>query len=67
MEEVQARLPILAALRERGFHLAFNHQVLESAYAPGCRWPTSSSSTSACCPRAAGGAGKYAGRQSRPN
>jgi len=34
MEEVQARLPILAALRERGFHLAFNHQVLESAYAP---------------------------------
>ncbi|HQQ69548.1 MAG TPA: HDOD domain-containing protein [Alicycliphilus sp.] len=34
MDEVQARLPILAALRERGFHLAFNHQVLESAYAP---------------------------------
>ena len=34
MEEVQARLPILAALRERGFHLAFSHHVLESAYAP---------------------------------
>jgi len=32
-EEVQARLPMLAALRERGFRLAFNHQVLESAYA----------------------------------
>jgi len=31
---VVARLPILAALRERGFHLAFNHTVLESAYAP---------------------------------
>ncbi|MBS0506690.1 MAG: HDOD domain-containing protein [Proteobacteria bacterium] len=34
MEEVKARLPILAALRERGFRLAFNHQVLQSAYAP---------------------------------
>ena len=34
IEEVQARLPILSALRERGFRLAFNHTVLESAYAP---------------------------------
>ena len=34
MEEVQARLPILADLRRRGFRLAFNQQVLESAYAP---------------------------------
>ena len=34
MEEVQARLPILADLRKRGFRLAFNQQVLESAYAP---------------------------------
>lgn len=34
LEEVQARLPMLVALRERGFHLAFNQQVLESAYAP---------------------------------
>lgn len=33
-DEVAARLPILAGLRERGFHLAFNHQVLESSYAP---------------------------------
>jgi EAL and modified HD-GYP domain-containing signal transduction protein len=33
-QEVQARLPILAGLRARGFHLAFGHQVLESAYAP---------------------------------
>jgi EAL and modified HD-GYP domain-containing signal transduction protein len=32
--EVAARLPILAGLRARGFHLAFNHTVLESAYAP---------------------------------
>ncbi|MDT0138876.1 HDOD domain-containing protein [Acidovorax sp. PRC11] len=32
--EVGTRLPILQALRERGFHLAFNHTVLESAYAP---------------------------------
>lgn len=32
--EVVARLPILEGLRERGFHLAFNHTVLESAYAP---------------------------------
>lgn len=31
--EVQARLPILQALRLRGFRLAFSHQVLESAYA----------------------------------
>ena len=34
VDEVNARLPILNALRERGFHLAFNHTVLESAYAP---------------------------------
>ncbi|PWW48750.1 EAL and modified HD-GYP domain-containing signal transduction protein [Melaminivora alkalimesophila] len=33
-EEVHARLPILQQLRERGFHLAFNHTVLESTYAP---------------------------------
>ncbi|GAB1387302.1 EAL domain-containing protein [Melaminivora sp.] len=33
-DEVHARLPILQALRERGFNLAFNHTVLESAYAP---------------------------------
>ncbi|MGE4328802.1 EAL and HDOD domain-containing protein [Diaphorobacter sp.] len=33
-DEVQARLPILTSLRERGFHLAFNHTVLESIYAP---------------------------------
>ena len=32
-DEVAARLPILSGLRERGFHLAFNHTVLESAYA----------------------------------
>ncbi|MCZ2407686.1 MAG: HDOD domain-containing protein [Burkholderiales bacterium] len=32
-EEVAARLPILQALRERGFHLAFNHTVLQSTYA----------------------------------
>lgn len=32
--QVAARLPILTGLRERGFHLAFNHTVLESAYAP---------------------------------
>ncbi|WP_370681683.1 EAL and HDOD domain-containing protein [Comamonas sp. GB3 AK4-5] len=31
--EVQARLPILRALRLRGFRLAFTHTVLESAYA----------------------------------
>lgn len=31
--EVQARLSILCALRERGFQLAFNQTVLESAYA----------------------------------
>lgn len=32
-EEVAARLPTLVALRARGFHLAFNHTVLESTYA----------------------------------
>lgn len=32
--EVRARLTILSSLRERGFSLAFNHTVLESAYAP---------------------------------
>ncbi len=32
-QEVETRLPILMGLRERGFHLAFNHTVLESAYA----------------------------------
>lgn len=31
--EVVARMPILRALRERGFQLAFQHTVLESAYA----------------------------------
>ena len=31
--EVLARLPILQALRNRGFQLAFGHKVLESAYA----------------------------------
>ncbi|WP_284334708.1 EAL and HDOD domain-containing protein [Comamonas sp. NoAH] len=30
--EAVARLPILRALRERGFKLSFNHTVLESAY-----------------------------------
>lgn len=33
-DEAAMRLPILAELRERGFHLAFTHTVLESAYAP---------------------------------
>ena len=33
-EEVATRLPILTGLRDRGFHLAFNHTVLQSAYAP---------------------------------
>lgn len=33
-DEVAIRMPILASLRERGFHLAFNHTVLEPAYAP---------------------------------
>ncbi|WP_027996628.1 EAL and HDOD domain-containing protein [Simplicispira psychrophila] len=33
-EEVATRLPILTSLRQRGFHLAFNHTVLQSAYAP---------------------------------
>ncbi|WP_313081377.1 HDOD domain-containing protein [Pulveribacter sp.] len=33
-DEVHARLPILAELQGRGFHLAFNHTVLQSAYAP---------------------------------
>lgn len=32
-DEVSTRLPMLAGLRERGFHLAFNHTVLQSAYA----------------------------------
>ena len=32
-EEVAMRTPTLAALRKRGFHLAFNHTVLEAAYA----------------------------------
>ncbi|MDD2713707.1 MAG: HDOD domain-containing protein [Simplicispira sp.] len=32
-EEVAMRLPILANLSKRGFHLAFNHTVLQSAYA----------------------------------
>ena len=32
-EEVATRLPILANLRQRGFQLAFNHTVLQSAYA----------------------------------
>lgn len=33
MQEVAARLPTLMALKEQGFHLAFNHTVLESVYA----------------------------------
>ena len=33
-DEVATRMPILAELRNRGFHLAFNHTVLQSAYAP---------------------------------
>ncbi|SDM19418.1 EAL and modified HD-GYP domain-containing signal transduction protein [Oryzisolibacter propanilivorax] len=33
-DEVQARLPMLQALRARGFNLAFDHSVLQSAYAP---------------------------------
>ena len=32
-EEVATRLPILSNLRQRGFHLAFNHTVLQSTYA----------------------------------
>ncbi len=32
-DEVGARTPMLASLRERGFHLAFNHTVLQSSYA----------------------------------
>lgn len=32
-EEVAMRTPTLAALRKRGFHLVFNHTVLEAAYA----------------------------------
>lgn len=32
VDEVTARLPILQALHDRGFHLAFNHTVLQSAY-----------------------------------
>ena len=42
-EEVAARLPTLAALRARGFHLAFNHTVLSRPMPTGCRWPTTSS------------------------
>lgn len=33
-QEVQAWLPILTSLRQRGFHLAFNHMVMETVYAP---------------------------------
>ena len=33
-DEVLMRMPALAELRNRGFHLAFNHTVLQSAYAP---------------------------------
>ena len=33
-DEVATRMPILSGLRDRGFHLAFNHTILESAYAP---------------------------------
>jgi len=33
-DEVAARLPILAQLRAQGFRLAFDHSVLDSAYAP---------------------------------
>ncbi|MFN9727106.1 EAL and HDOD domain-containing protein [Acidovorax sp.] len=33
-EEVAMRTPILSGLRKRGFHLAFNHTVLQSTYAP---------------------------------
>lgn len=33
-DEVSIRMPILASLREKGFHLAFNHTVLEPVYAP---------------------------------
>lgn len=32
-DEVSARYPVLEALRESGFHLAFNHTVLQSGYA----------------------------------
>ena len=32
--EVEARRPALAALRAKGFALAFNHSVLDSSYAP---------------------------------
>ena len=32
VHEVAARLPTLLALKEQGFHLAFNHTVLESVY-----------------------------------
>ena len=34
LTEAPARVPLLVALRERGFHLAFNQTVLEPAYAP---------------------------------
>jgi len=33
-EEIAAHVPALVALRARGFHLAFNHTVLQSIYAP---------------------------------
>jgi len=33
-DEVSARLPILAQLRAQGFRLAFDHSVLDGAYAP---------------------------------
>jgi c-di-GMP-related signal transduction protein len=33
-EEVAMRTPILSGLRNQGFHLAFNHTVLQSTYAP---------------------------------
>jgi EAL and modified HD-GYP domain-containing signal transduction protein len=32
VHEVAARLPTLLALKDQGFHLAFNHTVLESVY-----------------------------------
>ncbi len=32
--EVEARRPTLAALRDKGFALAFNHSILDSTYAP---------------------------------
>ena len=42
-QEVETRLPILMGLRECAFNnLAFNHTVLESAYAAWLPWPTTS-------------------------